>query len=196
LSIKPLGTENNTKEGDRERKKSLSGNQANRKWISGEQGAGREIKNQISKCKKQKYNGKIKNGFLRRNDRIRDLFNSVARFFAALRMTAYQGNHIGLPLRGDDRKMVCGAHPTAGLCPWRLFRVCGGDHIGSPVRSPGVGTLDPCLIHAGIQNIRPIRMSFVIVPCAFMLYLAEKAAIFPFYSFLGEKRLANIVIAD
>jgi len=34
-----------------QREKSLSGNQVNRKWISGEQGAGREIKNQSAKCK-------------------------------------------------------------------------------------------------------------------------------------------------
>ena len=34
------------------------------------------------------------------------------------------------------------------------------------------------------------------VPCAFMAYLPEKVAISPFYSFLSEKRLANMVIAD
>ena len=38
LYIKPLVTENNIKERKRERKKSSSGNQVNRKWISGEQG--------------------------------------------------------------------------------------------------------------------------------------------------------------
>ncbi|MCK4830497.1 hypothetical protein KA005_83035, partial [bacterium] len=34
-----------------QREKSLSGNRVNRKWTSGEQGAGREIKNQSVKCK-------------------------------------------------------------------------------------------------------------------------------------------------
>ena len=27
----------------------------------------------------------------------------------------------------------------AGLCPWRLFQVCGGDHMESPVREKGEG---------------------------------------------------------
>jgi hypothetical protein len=49
--LTPLGKENNIKELKRERKKSLSGNQANRKWISGEQGTGREIKYQNEKRK-------------------------------------------------------------------------------------------------------------------------------------------------
>ena len=85
------------------------------------------------------------------------------------------------------------------LYPWRLFRVCVGDHMGSPTRSPGVGRdefLDPYLIHARIQGIRPIRMSFVPVPCAFMRLFGRKGGYFGFYSFLSEKRLANMVIPD
>jgi len=33
-----------------------------------------------------------------------------------------------------ERKSTPGERVWLDLCPWRLFRVGGGDHLGSPVR--------------------------------------------------------------
>ena len=52
---------------------------------------------------------------------VQDLIFGSIPEFSGRKPQAYQGNHMGLPLRGDDRKMVCGAHPTAGSLPSQAY---------------------------------------------------------------------------